>query len=142
MDVCAHYLAQCFTSYYFNVAGWSVKTWKSRVLLHRKEIQVPGDAFFMCASTSCIKQCRGDQISFSHQMLYHIMTLLKSCTDKSFEIVIDLTQATQINEPDVSSLALLYVRTYDTCFPFVNIHTLPELPIAVGIAGKVCCLCS
>jgi neurofibromin 1 len=50
------------------------------------------------------RKFRGDQISFSHQMLYHIMTLLKSCTDKSFEIVIDLTQATQINEPDLELL--------------------------------------
>ena len=41
-------------------------------------------------------------MTFSHQLLYHIMTVLRSCTEKSFEIVIDLTQATQINEPDVS----------------------------------------
>lgn len=46
--------------------------------------------------------CRGDQLMISHQLLYHIMTLLKSCTDQSFEIVIDLTHATQLNEPDVS----------------------------------------
>ena len=45
---------------------------------------------------------RGDQLNISHQVLYHIMTLLKSCTEKSFEIVLDMTQATQLNEPDVS----------------------------------------
>ena len=59
--------------------------------------------------TSHLCHYRGDQMSFSHQLLYHIMTLLKSCTDKSFEIVIDLTQATQINEPDVSSQNSLLV---------------------------------
>lgn len=41
-------------------------------------------------------------MSFSHQLLYHIMTILKSCTENSFELVVDLTQATSINEPDVS----------------------------------------
>jgi len=45
---------------------------------------------------------RGDQLHMSYQLLYHIMTLLKSCADKAFELVIDLTQATQYNEPDVS----------------------------------------
>ena len=44
---------------------------------------------------------RGDQLHVSYQLLYHIMTLLKSCTDKAFELVIDLTHATQSNEPDV-----------------------------------------
>ena len=44
---------------------------------------------------------RGDQLHMSYQLLYHIMTLLKSCTDKAFELVIDLTHATQSNEPDV-----------------------------------------
>ena len=48
-----------------------------------------------------VSVCRGDQLSVSHQLLYHVMTILKSCTDKSFEIVLDLTQATQLNEPDV-----------------------------------------
>ena len=38
---------------------------------------------------------RGDQLHMSYQLLYHIMTLLKSCADKAFELVIDLTQATQ-----------------------------------------------
>ena len=41
-------------------------------------------------------------MAFSYQLLYHIMTVLRSCTDKSFEIVIDITQATQMNEPEVS----------------------------------------
>ena len=44
---------------------------------------------------------RGDQLHVSYQLLYHIMNLLKSCTDKAFELVIDLTHATQSNEPDV-----------------------------------------
>ena len=44
---------------------------------------------------------RGDQLHVSYQLLYHIMTLLKSCTDKAFELIIDLTHATQSNEPDV-----------------------------------------
>ena len=44
---------------------------------------------------------RGDQLHVSYQLLYHTMTLLKSCTDKAFELVIDLTHATQNNEPDV-----------------------------------------
>ena len=30
------------------------------------------------------------------------MTLLKNCTEKAFELVIDLTHATSLNEPDVS----------------------------------------
>ena len=75
--------------------------------------------------------CRGDSISFSHQLLYHIMTLLKSCTDKSFEIVIDLTQATQINEPDVSP-----------CVKGIRTILTSVARVTVGITGEVCCLCS
>ena len=52
---------------------------------------------------------RGDQLSISYQLLYHIMTLLKSCTDKAFEMVIDITQATHLNEPDVSLSQLHYM---------------------------------
>lgn len=41
----------------------------------------------------------------SKQLLYHTMSVLKSnTTDKVFELVVDLTQATPSNEPDVSTL--------------------------------------
>lgn len=62
----------------------------------------------------CTMFCRGDQLGLSHQLLYYIMTLLKSCTDKSFEIVIDLTQATHLNEPDVRFFqgVFLHVHIY------------------------------
>lgn len=43
---------------------------------------------------------RGDH---SKQLLYHTMAMLMSNnTDKVFELVVDLTQATPTNEPDVS----------------------------------------
>ena len=44
----------------------------------------------------------GDQPHTSYKLLYHVMTLLKNCTEKAFELVIDLTHATSLNEPDVS----------------------------------------
>lgn len=53
---------------------------------------------------------RGDQLHMSYQLLYYIMTLLKSCTEKAFELVIDLTQVTQLNEPDVSRVFMCYVQ--------------------------------
>ena len=54
-----------------------------------------------CGIMSLLSVSRGDQLHVSYQLLYHTMTLLKSCTDKAFELVIDLTHATQSNEPDV-----------------------------------------
>ena len=65
---------------------------------------------------------RGDQLSISYQLLYHIMTLLKSCTDKAFEIVIDITQATQLNEPDVS-LSLMPMYVYVVEYIQMYVHT-------------------
>ena len=66
--------------------------------------------------------CRGDLLNMSYQLLYHVMTLLKSCTEKAFELVIDLTQATQLNEPDVSptptysyQLCVLHQCTHAIC---------------------------
>ena len=45
---------------------------------------------------------RGDQQS--NHLLYHVMNLLKTNTrGKSFELVVDLTQASSVNEPDVSA---------------------------------------
>ena len=44
----------------------------------------------------------GDQQHTSYKLLYHVMTLLKNCTEKAFELVFDLTHSTSINEPDVS----------------------------------------
>ncbi len=49
---------------------------------------------------------RGDQLQLSYQLLYHMMSLFKSCTERSFEIIIDLTQSTQHNEPDVSIIVV------------------------------------
>lgn len=50
------------------------------------------------------RKFKGDQLQTSYQLLYHIMLLLKSSTERSFEIVLDLTQTSQHNEPDVSQL--------------------------------------
>ena len=44
---------------------------------------------------------RGELLHVSYQLLYHIMILLKGCSEKAFELVIDLTQVTSANEPDV-----------------------------------------
>ena len=48
-----------------------------------------------------MRKFRGDQIHVSYQLLYHMMVLLKGHTERSFELIIDLTQTTQHNEPDV-----------------------------------------
>ena len=51
---------------------------------------------------------RGDQVHISNQLLYHVMSILKSNTsDKVFELVVDLTQASSVNEPDVSTILAL-----------------------------------
>ena len=36
-------------------------------------------------------------------MLYYAITLMRKFTDKSFELVIDLTMSSASNEPDVSN---------------------------------------
>ena len=62
----------------------------------------------------------------SYQLLYHMMTLLKGRSDKAFEMVVDLTQASLANEPDVSvreSLAPLTNYLYTTLT-----FLLPPLP--------------
>lgn len=51
-----------------------------------------------------VRKFRGDQLHMSYQLLYHIMVLLRGCTERAFEIVIDLTQTTQHNEPDLELL--------------------------------------
>lgn len=46
---------------------------------------------------------RGDQVHTSNLLLYHVMSMLKSNAGcQVFELVVDLTQATPYNEPDVS----------------------------------------
>jgi neurofibromin 1 len=51
-----------------------------------------------------VRKFRGDQLRMSYQLLYHMMIVLKSRTDRSFELIIDLTQASQLNEPDLELL--------------------------------------
>ena len=53
-----------------------------------------------------VRKFRGDQIRTSHLLFYHLINLLKARTEKVFELVIDLTQSTQSNEPDVSTTLL------------------------------------
>lgn len=49
----------------------------------------------------------------SNQLLYHVMSMLKSNTsDQVFELVVDLTQASSLNEPDVSTLLAQYLLQY------------------------------
>lgn len=50
------------------------------------------------------RKFRGDLLHVSYQILYHMMSLLKSSVGKSFELVIDLTGSTQMNEPDLELL--------------------------------------
>ena len=49
-----------------------------------------------------VRKFRADQRRASNQVFYHMISLLKARTEKVFELVIDLTQSTLINEPDVS----------------------------------------
>ena len=60
----------------------------------------------------------GDQSHTSYKLLYHVMTLLKNCTEKAFELVIDLTHATSLNEPDVS----LPLKVYPCVVLFYGVH--------------------
>ncbi len=53
-----------------------------------------------------VRKFRGDQRRASNQVFYHMISLLKARTEKVFELVIDLTQSTLINEPDVSLSAV------------------------------------
>jgi len=39
----------------------------------------------------------------SNKVLYHVITLMKKFTDKSFELLIDLTMSTPSNEPEVGN---------------------------------------
>ncbi len=60
----------------------------------------------MCMFVSC----RGDEDHTSNRLLYHVMTVLKSnVTSRVFEIVVDLTQATPFNEPDVTKPMFTYL---------------------------------
>ena len=58
----------------------------------------------------------GDQSHTSYKLLYHVMTLLKNCAEKAFELVIDLTHATSLNEPDVSLLAIIKIFIWYTIY--------------------------
>jgi len=63
---------------------------------------------------------RGDQQS--NHLLYHVMNLLKTNTrSKSFELVVDLTQASSVNEPDVSAWGG-GVTWHISAFPFSHKH--------------------
>jgi len=48
-----------------------------------------------------VRKFRGDQRRASNQLFYHMISVLKARTEKVFELVIDLTQSTLVNEPDV-----------------------------------------
>ena len=64
----------------------------------------------------------------SYQLLYYIMTLLKSCTEAAFELVIDLTQVTQLNEPDVSHIFIcIYVLYFLHIYMYIVSMKVPSV---------------